>query len=50
MIGLTLCDEAEVLALAGRVDEAKELRRQALLLFEQKGDVVDARRIAALVR
>lgn len=49
MTGLTLCDEAEVLALAGNHEGAAALRRQALLLFEQKGDVVDARRTAALL-
>lgn len=49
MIGLTLCDEAEVLALAGKDGDAAALRRRALLLFEQKGDTVDARRAAALL-
>jgi len=47
--GEALSDLAEVLALAGRTDEALDLLRQAITVFEQKGSDVsvrDARRRA----
>jgi class 3 adenylate cyclase/tetratricopeptide (TPR) repeat protein len=47
--GRALMDLAEVLELAGRADEAKPILEQALDLFEQKGNVVSARKARAVL-
>ena len=40
--GNALADSAEVYALAGRADEAREQLEQALALYQQKGNLVAA--------
>ena len=44
-----LADLAEVLELSGRREEAASARREALVLFEQKQNVVAAGRLPAEV-
>ena len=45
-----LVDHAEALELGGRQDEAAALLREALALYERKGNVVAAERVRQLVR
>jgi tetratricopeptide (TPR) repeat protein len=47
---LTLLDQAEVLRLTGRDADAVAVVRKALHLFEQKGNIVMARRANALLK
>ena len=47
--GDSLLALAEVLRLAGRTDEAAEAMRQALALWEAKGNVIYAERTRALL-
>jgi Flp pilus assembly protein TadD len=43
----TLSELAAVLALAGRVDEARQAATTALSIYQAKGDVVSAARATA---
>jgi tetratricopeptide (TPR) repeat protein len=45
LIGGVLADQAEVLSLTNRNEEAEPPLREALLLFEEKGDLVSAERV-----
>jgi tetratricopeptide (TPR) repeat protein len=45
--GDVLVNRAEVLRIAGRIDDAKADMRKALALYEQKGNVVSAGRARA---
>jgi class 3 adenylate cyclase/tetratricopeptide (TPR) repeat protein len=47
--GRTLVDLAEVLASAGRADEARPFLEQALEAFEQKGNLVSAGKVRAML-
>ena len=45
-----MSDLAEVLTLAGRTDEAEAALREALALFERKGNLAMAERTSARLR
>ena len=47
--GDVLLDRAEVLRLAGRVEEAQTSATEALQLYEQKGNLVSAERAQAML-
>jgi len=42
-----LLDVGEVLGLAGRADDARRIREQAIALYEEKGNVVSSGRARA---